>query len=67
MSAGRRVRAAGRAVWDFVVGDDPATAAGVVVALAVTAVVANAGAGGWWVMPIAVTLVLAVSLSRARR
>jgi hypothetical protein len=55
-----------RAVWEFVVGDDWVTAAGVVVALALTAAVAGAGAGGWWVMPPAVAALLALSLRRAR-
>ena len=35
---------AARAVWDFVVGDDPLTAFGVVVALGATALIAGAGA-----------------------
>jgi hypothetical protein len=55
-----------RAVWDFVVGDDWVTAVGVVLALAVTAAVAGAGANGWWVMPPAVVALLALSLRRAR-
>jgi hypothetical protein len=54
-----------RGVWDFVVGDDWVTAAGVVVALGITAAVAGAGAGGWWVMPPAVVALLALSLRRA--
>jgi hypothetical protein len=55
------------AVWDFVVGDDWRTAAGVVAALGVTALVAAAGASAWWVMPPAVVALLAVSLRRAAR
>jgi hypothetical protein len=58
---------AGRAVWDFVVGDDPWTALGVVVALGVTAIVAGAGAPAWWIMPLAVVALLALSLRRAVR
>ena len=54
-------------VWDFVVGDDWVTAAGVVLALGVTALVAAAGAGAWWVIPIAVVALLALSLRRAAR
>ena len=46
------VRAA-RAVWDFVVGDDPWTAFGVVVALGATALLADSGAAAWRVMPVA--------------
>ncbi|MBV9338883.1 MAG: hypothetical protein JO262_01340 [Solirubrobacterales bacterium] len=60
------VRAA-RAVWEFIVGDDPVTAAGVVVALGATALIAGAGAPAWWVMPVAVLALLALSLRRAVR
>ncbi len=60
------VRAA-RAVWDFVVGDDPITALGVVLALGATALIAGAGAPAWWVMPVAAVALLALSLRRAAR
>jgi hypothetical protein len=60
------VRAA-HAVWEFVVGDDPWTAAGVVVALGATALIAAAGVAAWWVMPLAVVALLALSLRRAVR
>lgn len=60
------VRAA-RAVWEFIVGDDPLTAVGVVVALGATAVIAGAGAPAWWVLPVAVLALLALSLRRAAR
>jgi hypothetical protein len=53
-------------VWDFVVGDDWLTAAGVVLALGATALVAGADAAAWWVMPVAVVALLATSLHRAR-
>jgi hypothetical protein len=56
-----------RAVWEFVVGDDPLTAFGVVVALGATALIAGAGAPAWWVMPVAVLALLALSLRRAAR
>jgi hypothetical protein len=60
------VRAA-RAVWDFVVGDDPWTAVGVAAALGATALLASAGAAAWWVMPLAAVALLALSLRRAVR
>jgi hypothetical protein len=60
-----RVRAFAAFVWDFVVGDDWRTAAGVVVALAVTAVAAGSGVAAWWIMPVATVGLLAVSLWRA--
>ena len=53
------------AVWDFVVGDDWRTAAGVVVALGVTAVAAGAGVTAWWIMPVCTLGLLASSLWRA--
>jgi hypothetical protein len=52
-------------VWEFVVGDDWRTAAGVVVALGTTALLASAGVAAWWVMPLAVLGLLALSLRRA--
>ncbi len=62
-----RVRAFGAFLWDFVVGDDWRTAAGVVVALGVTAVAAGAGATAWWIMPVCALGLLAASLWRAAR
>jgi hypothetical protein len=61
------VSAALRAVWEFVVGDDWVTAVGVVAALGTTAVIAAAGIAAWWVMPIAVAILLSRSLQRAAR
>jgi hypothetical protein len=57
-----RVAAFGRFWWDFVVGDDWVAAAGVAVGLALTAALAS-----WWVLPVAVAIVLSVSLVRAAR
>jgi hypothetical protein len=62
-----RLVGAVEAVWEFVVGDDPVTALGVVVALGATALIAGAGAPAWWVMPLAVLVLLALSLRRATR
>jgi hypothetical protein len=53
--------------WDFIVGDDWLVAAGVVVALAVTAGLAAAGVSAWWLLPVAVLVLLAVSLRRGVR
>jgi hypothetical protein len=61
-----RVRAALLGVWDFVVGDDWLTAAGVVLALALTALVSERESA-WYVMPIAVALLLALSIWREAR
>jgi hypothetical protein len=60
-----RLARIGRAIWEFVVGDDWVTAIGVAVAIGVTAVVAATGAAAWWIMPIAVVGLLASSVRRA--
>ena len=52
---------------EFVVGDDWRTALGVVFALVLTALLANAGVSAWWVMPFAVVGLLALSVRRAAR
>ena len=63
----RRVSALLAGVWEFVAGDDWRTALGVVVALAVTALLADAPIAAWWVMPPAVIALLALSIRRAVR
>jgi hypothetical protein len=61
----RRVRAFGLFWWDFVVGDDWRSAAGVVIPICVTAALLAAGVDAWWLMPAAVAAVLWLSLRRA--
>jgi hypothetical protein len=61
----RRLAAFGRFWWDFVVGDDWLTAAGVVVAIGTTAALVAGGVDAWWVLPVAVAALLATSLRRA--
>nr|WP_238342314.1 hypothetical protein [Actinopolymorpha rutila] len=61
------MRAFGAFWYDFVVGDDWRVAVAVVLALAVTAGVAHTQTSSWWVMPVAVGIVLPWSLWRARR
>ncbi len=51
--------------WDFVVGDDWRTALGVVLALGLTALVAETSVAAWWIMPLAVLALLALSIRRA--
>jgi hypothetical protein len=52
-------------VWKFFVGDDWRTAVAVVLALGITALIAALDAAAWWVMPVAVPLLLGLSLRRA--
>ena len=62
-----RLRALAQFLWDFVVGDDWRIALAVIVALGVTALIGDAG---WFVLPLVVAAVLALSVvevARARR
>jgi hypothetical protein len=63
----RRIAAFGRFWWDFVVGDDWLAAVGVAIAIGATAALAHDGVAAWWLLPLAVLLVLYVSLRRAVR
>jgi hypothetical protein len=54
-----------RFLWDFFVGDDPVIAAGVVLTLGVTALVATTSVPAWWIVPVAAAGLLAASLWRA--
>jgi hypothetical protein len=63
----RRIRAFGRFWYDFVVGDDWRLALGVVVALALTWAVSSATGRGWWVLPVALVVLLPLSLVHAVR
>lgn len=53
--------------WEFVVGDDWSVAVGVVIALAITGLLAHLDIVAWWVMPLAVAALLSLSLWRATR
>lgn len=55
------------ALWRFAAGDDWRTAVGVAAAIGLTAALASAGAPAWWVMPLAVLALVALSLRRAAR
>jgi hypothetical protein len=57
----------GRFWWDFVIGDDWLVAALVAVAIGATAVLGAAGVAAWWLLPLAVPVVLWLSLRRAIR
>jgi hypothetical protein len=59
--------ALGRFLYDFVIGDDWRVAVGVVVAGAVTALLAAEGVPAWWFPPLAVVAILYMSLRRAAR
>jgi hypothetical protein len=53
--------------YEFLVGDDWLVAAGVVITLALGAVLVRADLVAWWWLPVAVAFLLAASLWRATR
>jgi hypothetical protein len=61
------LRAFGHFWWDFIVGDDWRVAAGVALALAVTALLTHNGVNAWWLLPLAVGVLLAGSVWQAGR
>jgi hypothetical protein len=62
-----RLTAFGRFWWEFVIGDDWLAALLVAAAIGATAILAAAGVAAWWLLPLAVLLVLWLSLRRAIR
>lgn len=53
--------------YDFIVGDDWRVAIGVVAALAITWGISRSSLPAWWLVPVAVVLLLPYSLWRAVR
>jgi hypothetical protein len=62
-----RLKAFGAFWYDFVVGDDWQVAVAVVLGLLLTWLLARAGVPSWWLLPVAVVIVLPWSLWRATR
>ena len=62
-----RLRAFAHFWYDFVVGDDWRMAIGVAVALGVTYAVSRTGVAAWWIVPVAVVVLLSASLRQAVR
>jgi hypothetical protein len=63
----KQLAAFGRFWWNFVIGDDWLVAVLVAAAIGATAILAAAGVAAWWLLPLAVPLVLWLSLRRAIR
>jgi hypothetical protein len=61
------LRSFGRFWYDFLVGDDWRLAAGVLVLVPIVFVGTHHGANVWWVLPLGVALLLAVSVGIAAR
>ncbi len=62
-----RLQALLRFLWNFVVGDDWRIAAGVAVSLGITALVADTKLAAWWILPVAVAVLLGGSVWHASR
>ncbi|HET9894259.1 MAG TPA: hypothetical protein VFQ44_04945 [Streptosporangiaceae bacterium] len=63
-----KVKAFGAFIYDFVIGDDWIVAAGVAIALIITYALSHAAkVPAWWLVPVALVLLLPVSLWRAVR
>jgi hypothetical protein len=62
-----RIKAFAAFWYDFVIGDDWLVAAGVVIALAVTYGVSRTSVPAWWLLPLALAVLLPVSLWRGAR
>jgi len=63
----RRIKAFGAFWYDFVIGDDWLVAAGVVIALALTYAVSQTTVPAWWLLPLALAVLLPASLWREAR
>ncbi len=63
----RYLTAFARFWYDFIVGDDWTVAIGVVIALVATLILAQLDVAAWWLMPVAVVVLLATSLRRAAK
>ena len=61
----RRLKAFGAFWYDFVIGDDWLIAAGIAAALVITAIVVNGRLAAWWLVPVAIVVLLPPSLWRA--
>lgn len=57
----------GRFWYDFIVGDDWRVAVGVVAGIIAVYFAAHHGANLWWLLPLAVPVLLGVSVVRAAR
>jgi hypothetical protein len=62
-----RLKAFGAFWYDFIVGDDWRVAVGVVIAFAITYGVSQSSVPAWWLLPLAVVILLPASLWRAVR
>jgi hypothetical protein len=63
----RHIKAFGAFWYDFIIGDDWLVAGGVVIALALTYALSQTTVPAWWLLPLALAVLLPVSLWREAR
>jgi hypothetical protein len=63
----QRIRAFAAFWYDFIVGDDWLVAVGVVISLLLTYALSRTAVPAWWLLPLALALLLPFSLWRAAR
>jgi hypothetical protein len=61
------VKAFGLFWWNYIVGDDWRAAAGIAVGLALTWLLTDQGIAVWWLLPLAIALILVQSVRREAR
>lgn len=62
-----KIKAFGMFWWDFIVGDDWVSAAGVAIGIVATAYLAHHGVNAWLLMPLVAIAVMYLTLRRATR
>jgi hypothetical protein len=63
----RYIRSFGLFWWDYIVGDDWRVAAGLALAFGLTWLLAHNGIAAWWLLPLAVAVLLVGSVRRESR
>jgi hypothetical protein len=52
--------------WEFIVGDNLPLALGAAAAIGVTAILVDAGVNAWWLLPVAILVLLGASVGLRR-
>jgi hypothetical protein len=63
----RYIRSFGLFWWDYIVGDNWRVAAGLALAFGLTWLLAHNGIAAWWLLPLAVAVLLVGSVRRESR